>query len=132
MMASQEFFKYAPENFTDFIFVVFNAIFDRGEWPKDWALGLINPVHEKGSINVSDNYRKITVMPVVGKVLESISNLRLVHKNIVPDIDDPLQFGRNGYPTTDSIYILHTMITKQKAKSKPLYVLSTLQRPATM
>ena len=118
-----EFLKFAPENIVEILYLVFNAILDRGEWPEQWATGLISPVHKKGCINECDNYRKITVMPVIGKVLESILNSRLVQKNVVLNIDDPFQFGFiNGCQTTDNIFILNAMISKQKAQSKALWV----------
>ena len=118
-----EFLKYAPNDIHDMLFAIFNFIFDKGEWPAKWAEGLINPVHKKGSINTADNYRKITVMPVIGKVLESILNSRLVHKNITLQLDDPCQFGfKSNSRTTDNIFILYSMIMRQKFKNKPLYV----------
>ena len=55
-------------------------MFDRGDWPSKWAEGIITPVHKKASINVPDNYRKITVMPVLGKVFEFILNSRLTFR----------------------------------------------------
>jgi len=118
-----EFLKYAPESVIEALCITFNGIFDRGEWPKEWVMGLINPVHKKNSVNECDNYRKVTVMPVIGKVLEAILNSRLVYKNVVLDIDDPYQFGfMKDSRTTDNIFILNTMIECQKARSKPLWV----------
>jgi hypothetical protein len=118
-----EFIKFAPEIMTEMLFVAFNFIFDKGEWPSEWATGLISPIHKKESINVPDNYRKVTVMPVIGKVLESILNNRLVYHNITLSIDDPLQFGfKAGCQTSDNIFILYSMIMRQRFKRKPLYV----------
>jgi hypothetical protein len=54
-------------------------------------------------------------MPVLGKVLESVLNERLIFKNKVMAIDDPLQFGFMEHAQTiDNMYILQTMIMKQK------------------
>ena len=88
-----EFLKYSSEDTTLALCALFNKIFDVGEWPENWSIGLISPIHKKESINICDNYRKITVMPVIGRVLESILNTRLIYKNSITDIDDPLQFG---------------------------------------
>ena len=118
-----EFLKYAPDNISQTLFTVFNYIFDNGKWPSKWAEGLINPVHKKGTINSADNYRKITVMPAIGKVLESILNSRLVHKNLTLELDDPYQFGfKANSRTTDNIFILQAMVMRHKFKNKPLYV----------
>jgi hypothetical protein len=118
-----EFIKYAPENIVDMLYVLFNCIYDKGEWPDEWATGIISPIHKKESINVPDNYRKVTVMPVIGKVLESILNSRLVYHNIVLSLDDPLQFGfKEGCQTGDNMFILYSMIMRQRFKRKPLFV----------
>jgi hypothetical protein len=61
-------------------------------------------------------------MPVVGKLLESIINTRLKFKNIVLDLDDNLQFGfKENCRTSDNAFILHSLITRQKFKNKPLF-----------
>ncbi len=101
---------------------MYNCIFDRGEWPTKWNEGFISPVYKKHSINVTDNYRKITVMPVHGKVLESILNARLIFRNIPLEMDDPLQFGfKANARTSDNLFILQSPINRQKFKNKPLY-----------
>ena len=62
-----EFLKNASDDLCPTLYLLYNSIFDSCDWPSKWAEGLINPVHKKGSINVTDNYRKITVMPALGK-----------------------------------------------------------------
>lgn len=70
-----------------------------------------------------DNYRKVTVMPVLGKIIEAILNKRLIFKNNAQKIDDPYQFGfMSESQTTDNIFILHSLITQQKHKSQPLWL----------
>ena len=62
-------------------------------------------------------------MPPIGKVFESILNSRLTYRNMVLDLDDKLQFGfKENAITTDNIFILNSMIQRQKIKNKPLYV----------
>jgi hypothetical protein len=71
-----EFFKYASESMVGPLTLLLNKMFDSGEFPEKWAEGLISPVHKQGSKNSTDNYRKITVMPVLGKIFESVLNSR--------------------------------------------------------
>jgi exonuclease III len=118
-----EFLKYASKELSDILFCLYNYIFEKGDWPTIWSEGLINPVYKKGSINVTDNYRKITVMPAAGKVLESILNYRLTFRNVALNTDDPCQFGfKKNSLTTDNIFILNSLIQKQRYKKKPVYV----------
>ena len=118
-----EFLKYVTDELCEPLFVLYNSMFDRGDWPSKWAEGIINPVHKKSSVNDPDNYRKITVMPALGKVFESILNSRLAFRNLALSIDDPYQFGfKGGSRTTDNMFILQSIIYRQKFKRKPLYL----------
>ena len=69
--------------------LLFNTILTNGEYPSRWATGVIHPVYKKGDHGVPDNYRKITVMPCIGKLLESILINRLSFKNEMCNDNDP-------------------------------------------
>ena len=102
--------------------LLFNTILTNGEYPSRWATCIIHPVYKKGDHGVPDNYRKITVMPCIGKLFESILNNRLSFKNEVCNDNDPYQAGfKTNSRTTDNIFILCAIIDKQRCLSKPLY-----------
>jgi hypothetical protein len=62
-------------------------------------------------------------MPAIGKVLESILNSRLVFRNLTLHVDDPYQFGfKANARTSDNLFILQSLVNRQKFKGKPLYV----------
>ncbi len=62
-------------------------------------------------------------MPVLGKILESILNSRLVFRNMMIEIDDSCQFGfKANAQTSDNLFILQSLVNRQKFKNKPLYV----------
>ncbi len=58
-------------------------MFDNGNFPQLWSEGLISQVHKKGSRDIADNFRKVTVMPVLNNMFESILNSRLTVRNII-------------------------------------------------
>ena len=119
---SAEFSKYECNELLPALELLFNTIFTNGEYPSRWATGIIHPVHKKGAHGVADNYRKITVMPCIGKLFESILNNRLSFKNEVCNDNDPYQAGfKSNSRTTDNIFILCAIIDKQRCLSKPLY-----------
>ena len=69
-----------------------------------------------------DNYRKVIVMPCIGKLFKSVLYNRLSFKNDVCNDKDPFQAGfRSNSRTTDNIFILCAIIDKQRCLSKPLY-----------
>ena len=101
---------------------VLNAIFEKGEYPRKWAEGLINPIYKNGDPSDPDNYRKITILNSTSKVLETIINDRLTFKNEMIAHTDPHQAGfKKDSRTTDNIFILHTAIQFQKSRKTSLY-----------
>ena len=44
------------------IYMVFNIIWEKGEFPQQWSEGIINPILKKGDPLIPDNFRKITIM----------------------------------------------------------------------
>ena len=119
---SAEFYKYGCKELLPALELLFNTILTNGEYPYRWATGIIRPVYKKGDHGVPDNYKKITVMPCIGKLFESLLNNRLSFKNEVCNDNDPYQAGfKINLRTTDNIFILCAIIDKQRCLSKPLY-----------
>ncbi len=85
--------KYALDQLGDPMTLLINLVFDNGDFPEIWADGLICPIHKKDSKNIADNYRKITVMLVLGKIFESALNSRLSFRNIVLKKEDNMHLS---------------------------------------
>ena len=115
--------KNAAEHLLEPLLCMFNALLARGDYPTVWCEGIISPLHKKGDTAVPDNYRKITVLCSVGKLFESILNGRLYFKNEATACDDPFQAGfMKDSRTLDNIFILYSLIMKQKVLKKPLFI----------
>ena len=79
--------------------------------PGEWATGII----KGGAKNDLGNYRAITLLSVVGKLLLGILNEQLTELVEKYDIGNENQAGfRNGYRTTDHIFTLNTIISHTK------------------
>ena len=118
-----EFIKYAGVEIVKPLLALFNYTLANGQYAQSWTDGIINPIHKSGETSKPDNYRKITIMPSIGKLLEGILNRRLCYKNEVLEQDDDLQKGfKERSQTMDNIFILQTLIEKQKTEKKPLYL----------
>ena len=76
-----EFYKHGCNELLLSLVLLFITIIANGEYPSSWATGIIHPVHKKADHKVPDNYRKVTVMPCIRKLLESVFNNRLSFKN---------------------------------------------------
>ena len=70
-----------------------NLSLQTGLFPKDWKLAKIVPIHKSGSHSSFDNYRPISVLPVLSKIIE-----KAVHRQVIEFIEQnkllsAFQFG---------------------------------------
>ena len=121
---TEECYSSDIKYFTPLLTTLFNTIFDSADYPKDWAQGLIYPVHKKGDKSDAQNYGKVSLIPFLSKVFESVLLLenRLSYKNLVC-CDDPLQRGfKKDCRTSDKLFVLYNLVETQKSRKKTLYV----------
>ena len=103
---------------------IMNKIFDTGEFPEEWAVGIIVILFKGGEKNDINNYCGITLLSVIGKLLVGMLNKRLTKFVEKHKIVHENQAGfRKGYRTTDHIFTLYSVIHHTiNVKKKPLYV----------
>ena len=63
--------------------VIFNLTIEQNVIPAEWKKAKVTPLHKSGTKDDPRNYRPISVLPVVCKVLE-----RLIHKQLPSYFDD--------------------------------------------
>ena len=67
--------------------------------------------------------RKITVIPALGKIFETILNNRSVYAKETLNMDDCFQNGfKHGARATDNAFILNGLIDITAARRRPLYM----------
>ena len=119
-----ELLKNLDEPTMSIIVRILNKIFDSGEFPEEWAVGIIVILFKGGEKNDLNNYRGITLLSVIGKLLVGILNERLtkfVEKYKIVN-ENPAGF-RKGYRTPNHIFTLHSVINYTiNVKKKPFYV----------
>ncbi len=93
----------------DTLLSLLNYVLEKGMYPEKWAECLISPVHEAGSWNNVNNYRCITVQSAISKILDIMMTfiLEVSKKAVVP---------------SDNMFVLLSVIQRQKALGKPLYI----------
>jgi hypothetical protein len=118
-----ELFKYTKDVLGDALLTLLNYVLDIGEYPEKWAEGIISPVFKAGNHNDPNNYKRITVQPAVSKILDTLVNNRLIFLTEVLDQDDIYNGGfKKGSSTADNMFVLLSVIQRQKALGKPLYI----------
>ena len=55
-------------------------ILDSDTMPKDWKLAFVTPIYNKGSKNVAENYRPISLTSVLCKIMVLLKNRLLSNK----------------------------------------------------
>ena len=71
--------------------VIFNASLQQGKVPSAWKVANVTPVFKKGDNTCVENYRPISLLSVVSKVLE-----RCIHKKILPFLQPIISDGQHG------------------------------------
>ena len=118
-----EFYKHCGGIVSQPLTALFNHVMNTSSYRGAWCEGVINPLHKRESPSVPENYRKITITPVIGKIFNGILNNRLQFAKECLGTGDPLQNGfKPGASAIDNIFILNGIIDKCNANGRPLYI----------
>ena len=114
-----ELIKAIDDSVIDVITLILNKIFDSGDFPEEWALGIIVILFKDGTKSDLNNYRGITLLSMLGKILVGVLHNRLWEVVDKFEILRENQAGfRHGYRTTDHIFTLSTVINHYVIKTK--------------
>ena len=118
-----ELIKEFDDNLLGLIIIVLNNILDSGDFPEEWALGVIVILFKDGIKSDLNNYRGITLRSMLGKILVGVLNNRLWEVVEKFEFLKENQAGfRKGYRTTDHLFTLTTIINHYLVKNKkPLF-----------
>ena len=88
-----------------------------------WTEGLRSAVFKSGKYNVVNNYRGITILPIMEKIFELAAYRRLTFVNeAMGQIDNYNGGFTNGRRTSDNMFILLGLIQRQLIIGEPLNV----------
>ena len=83
---------------------LFNKSLSEGHFPSCWKIAHVTPIHKKESKSICSNYRPISLLSCVGKVLEKCIQKRVFHFLKENNIINPCQSG--FIPKDSTIYQL--------------------------
>ena len=87
---------------------LFSACFQAGVQPSLWKEASVVPVFKTSSPSNPRNYRPVSLLPILSKVMEQIVNNQIVNHLERNHLLSPAQFGfRRGLGTVDLLTILH-------------------------
>ena len=127
---SVKFLKAAHEQIVPILSYLSNLCFEQGIFPDALKVAVITPVYKGGDRSDPSNYRPISVLPSISKILEKLLNSRLIKYLSKHNILSPSQFGfRQGKSTEDAILSLTSTIVDRVDKgSKCLAVFLDLKK----
>lgn len=98
---------------------IFNQCLQMGTFPTALKISNVHPIHKSGDRNRVSNYRPISILPSLSKILEKIINNRLVLFLENNNLLSPNQFGfRRNKSTEDAVMNLTNSIATNLDKSK--------------
>ena len=102
-----EAFKYAGDGLKQSLARLFNRCLHESLIPPQWSIGLITLLHKQGDRRCPSNYRPITLLPTVCKILCRCINSRLSAFLEQSNRLAEQQFGRPHRSCTDAHVIFH-------------------------
>ena len=97
-------FKEFINFFIDPLIVIINICLKKGYFPNQLKLAKIIPIFKKGDKSDPNNYRPISILPFISKILEKCIHTRLISFLDCSNILSPNQFGfRPGISTSDAL-----------------------------
>ena len=93
---------------------LFNKILESGNYPDDWCKAILCLLLKSGTTCNVDNYRGISLLPVVSKIFTKILNERFIIWAKENNVDKEEQAGyRRNYSTIDQIFNLQSLVLKK-------------------
>lgn len=107
-----------------------NLSLSSGIFPSAFKKAVIKPIHKNGDRESINNYRPISILPALSKILERIMNRRLMKFLETNQLLSPTQYGfRHGKSTNDAVHeLVNTVVNKLDERKKCLAVFLDLAK----
>ena len=96
---------------------LFNKILTLGEYPENWSLSILCPIHKSGSMSDPNNFRGVSLIDILNKILTGMMYNRIYNWAEDNSKLSESQAGfRKGYSTIDNIFTLMSLGQKYLSK----------------
>ena len=106
--------------------LLFNATMEHGSLPDDWRRAFVSPIFKKGSRNLAENYRPISLTAILCKIMERFIRDSLVTHLLEKNLLSKRQYGfiTGRSTTTQLLYYLDqcTRITAEGGVVDSIYL----------
>ena len=115
-----EVLKAGGETIVQWLYVIFNMVWETGKAPVDWQKAVLVAVHKKGSRKLCKNYRGISLLSVPGKVFARILDTRLRQVTESQVMEEQAGF-RAERGCSDHIFVMRQLAEKTIEKASKMY-----------
>ena len=105
---SSQMLKMSASSIAPHLSALFNLSLSTGSVPTDWKLSNIRPVYKAGDPSLVSNYRPISLLSLLSKVLERIVHNKLLHHLLSNCLLSTSQFGFRLFSSTQEAIISAT------------------------
>ena len=103
--------KIGVNEITENLTKIFNDSIQLGQFPDKLKVSMIIPIHKGDSQNMTGNYRPISLLPIIGKILEKVMYLRIYDFLDKHGVITKSQYGfQKNKSTEDALLELHTKV----------------------
>ena len=96
--------KISAPFITKHLSIIFNQSLSQGTFPYDWKISKVTPIYKKGPKHDMNNYRPISVISTIAKVMDKIAHNQLYLYFQNENILSPSQHGfRQGHSTVTAL-----------------------------
>lgn len=111
---SSKFLKSAEHTLTPIITFICNLAIRTGKFPRALKKAMVLPIHKSGDRMLVNNYRPISILPSLSKILERVINTALVSFLENNSLLSKNQFGfRKSLSTEDAVLSLTDFLVKK-------------------
>ena len=100
--------KLASPHISEVICDIINQSFETGIFPEDWKKAKASPGYKADARNIADNYRPISILPAISKVIERIVHTQVVEFFTENNLLSKFQSGFRGMHSTCTALLFAT------------------------
>ena len=94
--------KLAAPVISDSLTLICNQAITLSSFPDEWKIARVVPLYKNGQRNIPENYRPISVLPAISKIMEQILHDQLYNYLTIFDLFSDTQFGFRKFHSTAS------------------------------
>ena len=117
-----ELITFGGTDLWDRVLEVIKQVWEDGKVVRDWQDAVVIPIPKKGDLKQCDNWRGISLLDVIGKILARIvqERLQMIADKVLPESQSGFRKGRG---CVDMLFVARQLVEKTREHDDSLYML---------